>query len=142
MFLLDLSHHARKAICATAVILALAAPASADPASRQAKLVVRPNAIAVSFADLNLNSEAGAGVLLNRLSSAASKICFEYGTRGLALQSAQTTCYRDAVNLAVASVDSDTLWNAHVQENRWASAETIKPQVFASLTGDEIVLQR
>ena len=28
MFLLDLSHHARKAICATAVIMALAGPAS------------------------------------------------------------------------------------------------------------------
>ena len=104
--------------------------------------MVRPNAIAVSFADLNLNSEAGADMLLGRLSGAASRICFEYGTRGLALQSAQTTCYRDAMNLAVASVDSDTLWDAHVQKNRWASAATEKPQVFASLTGNEIVLQR
>ena len=142
MFLSNLSCHAQKAFCAAAVVLTLAASASADPASRQAKLVVRPNAIAVSFADLNLNSEAGADMLLGRLSSAASKICFEYGTRGLALQSAQTTCYRDAMNLAVASVDSDTLWDAHTQKNRWASAATETPQVFASLTGNEIVLQR
>ena len=65
--------------------------------------------IAVSYADLNLASDAGQAVLAQRINSAASKVCdVNPNQRDLAMKANSKRCYTAAVssaNTAVASSD-------------------------------------
>ncbi|MBX9745674.1 MAG: UrcA family protein, partial [Hyphomonadaceae bacterium] len=64
----------------------------------------------VAYADLDLNSDAGAGMLMRRIESAAERVCdFDYIERAPQRRSAARTCMRDAIESAVRQVDSARL---------------------------------
>jgi len=66
----------------------------------------------VSYAGLNLSSQAGAEILYGRIKSAARDVC---GGRDPVLRGSitRTPCYRDAVSNAVAQVNSPVLSALH-----------------------------
>ena len=102
-----------RASMTTAAVLLLAIPA--------AGLAAPPNqsddrAVTVSYADLDINSEAGAKVLYARLKRASEDVC------GVApyLESGSLTktrkaklCYAETLGSAVDSIDSDLLTSIH-----------------------------
>jgi UrcA family protein len=64
----------------------------------------------VSYADLNLENEADAAILLSRIESAARKVCGYYLTPvPIELQSNVRTCAKDATARAVADVNAPLL---------------------------------
>ncbi|MCK5325442.1 MAG: UrcA family protein [Woeseiaceae bacterium] len=97
---------------ATPMISLAAAPSQIDDTS-----------VNVSYADLNIEAEAGAKVLYARLKRASEQVCSVeshlgwVGARRLlgsltAVHKAKV-CYKDALAAAVAEIDSDTLTNIH-----------------------------
>jgi len=89
------------ATCAALALSALA-PASAHAAA--------PAAQRVSYADLNLDSERGARLLLRRIRAAAETVCHA-GSAPLSLRAWQAAraCARQATGRAVAQVNDPTL---------------------------------
>ena len=65
-------------------------------------------AVKVSYADLNLSSQAGATVLLHRIHQVAKTICGEPG-KDLILARSTEKCIHSTVDDAVASVNSPVL---------------------------------
>jgi UrcA family protein len=63
----------------------------------------------VSYQDLNLNSEAGAKVLYQRIHGAAEQVCGNVQIRDLPGVRAHEACVEKAVSDAVASVNSQRL---------------------------------
>jgi UrcA family protein len=85
---------------------ALATSAAAAPAAPAGDRV----SIAVRVADLDIQSDAGARIALQRIRKAAREICGEEpDIRDLARQPLVKACMRDTVNAAVASADSPAL---------------------------------
>ena len=76
-----------KAVPAFAALIA--ATALVVPTVSQAATV---NSVRVSYADLNLASETGAGILENRIASAARFVCEIEDSRELALAQATNLC--------------------------------------------------
>ena len=70
----------------------------------------------VNYADLNLNSTAGANVLYQRIRTAATKVCDVYGGRDLGTISAAKACKTHAIAEAVGTVHSPAL--TQVYENK------------------------
>jgi UrcA family protein len=86
----------------TAVVLSLALNAAyAEEA---------PKSMTVQFADLDLNKDAGAATLFNRIKGAAKKVCSTYGG-GTTMRDKQqhAACIDFAVSNAVARVDRPEL---------------------------------
>jgi UrcA family protein len=82
---------------------AMAAPAYARPADD-------PVSITVSYADLDIGHPAGAAILLRRVQAAAAQACGGApDIRLLAETAAFERCRREAVNRAVAEVNSPLL---------------------------------
>jgi UrcA family protein len=80
--------------------LALTAPAA----------LAKPAGLRVEYADLNLNSEAGAEVMLRRLNRAAASVCGDsYGRRPIEAREAVRACMSDAVERAVSALDHPTV---------------------------------
>ena len=74
-------------------------------------------AVTVSYADLNIHSEAGAQVLYARLKRASERVCHvapfsEYGSVKRVRDS--RVCYDEALSDAVESIGSDALTRIHV----------------------------
>ena len=74
------------------------------------------DAISVSFADLNIQNDAGARALYARLKQASEQVCavesyLESGSLSR-LQEAKA-CFTDAMDEAVATIDSDALKKIH-----------------------------
>lgn len=72
--------------------------------------------MSVSFADLNIDSAAGARVLYARLKYAAEAVCGVQSYRehgALALQREAARCYRDTLDEAVADIESSALERVH-----------------------------
>ncbi|MDE2182045.1 MAG: UrcA family protein [Alphaproteobacteria bacterium] len=99
---------------AVAVTLALAWPASADGTIRRD--------VQVQYGDLNINSEAGAGVLLDRLDHAARQACggspvFHplYQQMPAAVTAEFAKCYHVAMQKAVAAVGSPVLTTVYAR---------------------------
>ena len=96
----------------------LAAAAIAAPAigSAAPPRQLDNSSVTVSYADLDINSEAGAKVLYSRLKRAAEQVC---GTRSNTINGslAQTLrareCFRDALEASVEKLDSDVLEGIH-----------------------------
>jgi UrcA family protein len=61
----------------------------------------------VGFADLNLDSDKGAQVLLKRIESAARDVCSPFDGRDAVSLSARNNCVNSAVGSAVAHVDNN-----------------------------------
>ena len=71
--------------------------------------------VKVSYADLDIHSEAGAKVLYSRLKRASKQACnYEsYPQSGLGEVRKAKACYRDALDEAVAGIDSKSLHDIH-----------------------------
>jgi UrcA family protein len=64
------------------------------------------SSIAVSYSDLDLNSEAGANVMLGRLRQAARRVCSSDFDRDLTRGRAERECMRNAMRDAVAAANT------------------------------------
>jgi UrcA family protein len=100
-------------IVAGMAILANAQVANAESAKRE--LIDR---VTVSYADLDLRSDAGARAMLKRLENAAYRVCGGDIRRQPAfkimphhVKTIIEECREDAVARAVAAVDKQTLWH-------------------------------
>jgi UrcA family protein len=60
----------------------------------------------VHYADLDLNTQAGAAVLYNRIRNAAQQVCGDVGSRDLAQAMAAKGCVNRAILASVRSVNS------------------------------------
>ena len=72
--------------------------------------------VKVSYADLNIHSEAGAKVLYSRLKRASQKVCDvgSYSQHGSVLEVRKAkACYHETLSTAVGNIDSDALKNVH-----------------------------
>jgi UrcA family protein len=63
----------------------------------------------VNYSDLNVNSEAGAAVLYQRIRNAAEQVCGTFGVRDLGADAAAKACKVRAIGEAVAAVHSPAL---------------------------------
>jgi UrcA family protein len=98
---------------ATAVAIgALAIPITAIGA---APSQIEDVSVKVSFSDLNIHSDAGAKTLYSRLKRASEDACnFDSYIRiGLSEYQKARACYEEALDEAVASIDSDALQEIH-----------------------------
>jgi UrcA family protein len=101
---------------ATAIALTVVAlPAAANDEIITKSTVVR-------FGDLNLESEAGARTLYERIRAAARQVCDD--TSGSLLFEARTyhACFDNAVNSAVNKVNRPTLWAMYRSGNSHPTA--------------------
>jgi UrcA family protein len=81
----------------------------------------------VSYADLNLNTEAGAEVLYRRLRSAADQVCMSSGSLDAGIRAAWRACYDKAMNSAVASVNKPMVTALHNRLSGISTAYTSSP---------------
>lgn len=98
---------------AALLIGGLALPAAASAAAPSQIDVAK---VSVSFADLNIQNEAGARVLYARLKQASEKVCSvePYREAGSLSKTAEAeACYSDALDKAVSRIDSDALKKIH-----------------------------
>ena len=63
----------------------------------------------VHYADLNLNTQAGAATLYNRIRNAAQQVCGDVGSRELARAMAAKACVNRAIFASVQSVNNPKL---------------------------------
>ena len=74
-------------------------------------------AVAVSYAEFDLNKPAGASALYERLQRAAAEVCGlnarTVGLTGGASTAEKRACYQDALSRAVAQVDAPLLAEQH-----------------------------
>ncbi len=96
------------ALAAIACGVALTMPAMADQSDGE------PLTKIVSYADLNLNGEAGARVLHGRLRMAAAQVCAPLRGTTLRERSNWRGCVDPAVTRAVAKVDEPMLTAYHL----------------------------
>lgn len=103
----------RKKSIALLVVVGITLPALAsagDPSKD------KENSVRVSYADLNIDCEAGARVLYSRLKRASEKACnveslTEHGSIDRARDA--KACYEEALSDAVANIDSAALARIH-----------------------------
>jgi UrcA family protein len=87
------------------------------------------HSVKVSYADLNLSSEAGAATLYQRIRSAARNVCSpEPGERPLERYRDWKQCYETAINNAVGKVNSPLLSALH-----GSKTPTTPPRVAATI---------
>ena len=75
-----------------------------------------PEKVSVSYADLNIENDAGARVLYARLKKASKKVCKVDAHRntGTLLRSVESQkCYAETLDSAVAEIDSAALRRIH-----------------------------
>ena len=104
----------RKTIVAGVSALALAA--FALPAAAATPTQFDDSRISVSFADLNIDNEAGARVLYGRLQQASASVCNMDSYRelgSLARVADAEACYTETLNEAVAKIGSEALKKIH-----------------------------
>lgn len=71
----------------------------------------------VHYADLNLNTDAGAAILFNRIRNAAEQVCGDVGSRRLEAAAAAQACVDKAMFDSVQAVNNAKLtneYNAHL----------------------------
>jgi UrcA family protein len=67
----------------------------------------------VSYRDLNLDTEAGAGVLYRRIRRAAEEVCTPQGSLNEVVKAGWRACYDRAMNSAVAAVNKPMVTALH-----------------------------
>lgn len=102
-------------ICAFALALAAPAASFAAPAMSADGQAM---ALSVSYSGLNLSTPKGARLMINRLDEAAAEVCgaSSFSARDYKQAVRSSTCYRDSMNRAVASLGSPTV-NALYREH-------------------------
>ena len=102
-----------KSLLATIIVVALGAPTIA---SADAKSDLQGVSVKVSYADLNLEKQAGAKALYRRLKQASKQAC---GVRSLRAEGSVSNivearrCYREALSAAVEKIDNELVTNIH-----------------------------
>lgn len=96
------------ALAAVVCGVALTTPAMADQSDGEALTKV------VSYADLNLNGEAGARVLHGRLRMAATQVCAPFRGTSLRERTTWRECFDPALAHSVAKVDEPMLTAYHL----------------------------
>lgn len=92
------------------IVTALAASILAFTAlDAQATSPVEIGSITVSYADLNLDHQAGAAALYQRIKTAAHRLCNDNAGQTLVQKRAYASCLEQAVSTAVARVDRPAL---------------------------------
>jgi UrcA family protein len=100
------------AACASAALAAsvlLGSPAAQAAGPAAAAFGGDPPSVAVRYGDLNLASEHGARILLERLQHAATTVCPYADERGVDRRAIRNRCVREAVARAVRQVGSPIL---------------------------------
>jgi UrcA family protein len=92
-----------------ACIVLAAAPIAMVAGGAQAQQADAPAHMTVSYADLNLNSDAGIAVLYRRLRHAARQVCGDWDTTSLSRGLEAMACINKAMSQAVAQVNSPML---------------------------------
>ncbi|WP_167755828.1 UrcA family protein [Vitreimonas flagellata] len=92
-----------------AIVAACFMPASdVDARDREAR------SVRVEYGDLNVEADAGAEVLLNRIERAAARACgANQGRRPLSERAATRACVQQAVDQAVSTIDAPRLTALH-----------------------------
>jgi UrcA family protein len=103
-----------------ALALALALALVAAPAQAEAASVGR--SVEVPYGDLDLTRPEGAAALYERLERAAARACRPAGRSPIALHPHEMACRRDALERAVAAVDSGPLLRLHAERTGRAVA--------------------
>ena len=102
-----------RGLLAIIIVVALGAPTFA---STGAKSEAQRVSVKVSYADLNLERQAGAKVLYQRLQNASNQAC---GLRKLKVErslnriSEARQCYRETLSAAVEKVDNELVTQIH-----------------------------
>jgi UrcA family protein len=104
----------RVALAAAAVTAALTGAVRADEVPQ----------IHVKYADLNINSSAGAQVLYRRIRVAADRVCEISGSRDLAAWAKERECARHAIAQAVSDVGNPTLTRVYEDKTGVSPTET------------------
>ncbi|NOX70903.1 MAG: UrcA family protein [Gammaproteobacteria bacterium] len=102
-----------KGLITAAAIVAISAPAAASLGTDKA---LESNSVRVSYADLNLEKEAGAQTLYNRLQRASKQACGVKSYRNAGSIGAKTAmhrCYREALSASIKKIDNDELTKIH-----------------------------
>jgi len=81
----------------------------------QAQSDYQESSISVSYAELDLNSEAGANAMLGRLRQAAQRVCSGGFDRELTRGRAERECMRNAMRQAVAAADTAAMQQQYAQ---------------------------
>ncbi|HEV8332683.1 MAG TPA: UrcA family protein [Steroidobacteraceae bacterium] len=100
------------ALAAIACGVALATPAIADQSNGE------PLTKVVSYADLNINGEAGARTLYGRLRMAAAQVCAPLKGGSLAQKANSRACFDQAIERSVAKIDKPVLTAYHLSRTR------------------------
>lgn len=103
----------RKSWMPSLLLIGVAAPAIGMAASPSQ---IEDATIKVSYADLNIQSEAGARILYARLKRATEEVCGIQShviNGSLAETLRARTCFREALEASVEKIDSDALTEIH-----------------------------
>ena len=103
----------RKTRLSTLLLLGIALPAAAMAATPSQ---IDDAAVKVSYADLNIQSEAGARVLYTRLKKASEEVCgiqTHVIDGSLAATLRARACFRETLEASVENIDSDALTKIH-----------------------------
>lgn len=104
------------ALAAIACGVTMTTAATADQSDGQ------PLTKVVSYADLNLNGEAGAQTLYGRLRMASSQVCAPFRGNSLRERTNWSECFSSALARSVAEIDAPMLTAHHL--SRTGKAET------------------
>lgn len=102
-----------KGLITTVAIFAISAPAIASTGTDNG---LKGNAVKVSYADLNLQKEAGAKVLYRRLQQASKRTCGveSFRNAGSVSEAAEMKrCYQKSLTSSVAKVNNALLTKIH-----------------------------
>jgi UrcA family protein len=88
-----------------AITLITAAAFGASGLAAQPAIVVATPFKVVSYADLNISSEAGRSRLLSRIRAAAGDLCLENNREGVKVAAARRTCFDTAYNGGVKQME-------------------------------------
>lgn len=94
---------------AAAIAMSVSAPALArTPAA--------PSTAAVQYADLNVNSEAGAETLLRRIRTAARDVCdVRPGHTSLTIRMSRRACVQETMNRTITELNMPMVTIAHLE---------------------------
>lgn len=102
-----------KSLITATAIFAISAPAAASLGTDKG---LESNAVRVSYADLNLENEAGAQTLYSRLQRASKRVCGvePYKIAGsIRIMADMQRCYRSTLTTSVEKIDSEELTKIH-----------------------------
>jgi len=108
----------RSVLCSTALSLATLALAGNAQAAEAPRTAVDVQSVVVSYADLDLQKDAGVAQLQRRLEAAARKVCGRADPRDIKLAALTRQCVDTAMLRAVAEVGSPQLARLNASRGR------------------------